>query len=117
MCPRRSSEGSLVWGVHILQIYEDANWFLRGFLKAIEAFQSDQDPEGWRVQNSTDFGALLEFGLDTGKGSPLDVQGDYLLLTPVTSELLLHIEALQTLFEGEQPLMIPICPTDREKLR
>ncbi len=59
----------------------------------------------------------MEFGHDKGEGSALDVQGDYPLLTPVTSELLLHVEALQTLFAGEQPLMIPIRPTDRGNLR
>ncbi len=61
--------------------------------------------------------AFLEFGHDSGEGSPLDVQGDYSLLTPVTSELLLHIEALQILFAGEQLLMIPIWPTNKAKLR
>ncbi len=45
--------------------------------------------------------AFLEFGHDSGEGSPLDVQGDYPLLTPVTSELLLHVEALQILFTEE----------------
>ena len=47
----------------------------------------------------------------------MDAQEGYPLLTLVTSELLLHVEALQTLFAGEKPLMIPILPTDRGKLR
>ena len=64
-----------------------------------------------------DAAAFLEFGHDKGEGSTLDAQGDYPLLTPVTSELRLHVEALQTLFAGDQPLMIPIQPTDRGKLR
>ena len=64
-----------------------------------------------------DAAAFLEFGHDKGEGSTLDAQGDYPLLTPMTSELRLHVEALQTLFAGEQPLMIPIRPTDRGKLR
>ena len=59
--------------------------------------------------------AFLEFGHDAGEGSPLDAQGDYPLLTPVTSELFLHVEALQILFAGEQPLMIPIWPTNKGK--
>ncbi len=58
---------------------------------------------------------FLECGHDSGEGSPLDAQDDYPLLTPVTSELLLHIEALQILFAGEQPLMIPIRPTNKAK--
>ena len=59
----------------------------------------------------------MEFRHDKGGGFALDAQGDYPLLAPVTSELLLHVEALQTLFAGEQPMMIPIHPTERGKLR
>ena len=59
----------------------------------------------------------MEFGHDAGEGSPLDAQGDYPLLAPGTSELLIHVEALQTLFAGEKPLMIPILPTNKGKLR
>jgi hypothetical protein len=47
----------------------------------------------------------------------LEIQGDYPLETKVTVELLLHGEALQELFKGKQPLMVPICPTDKRKLR
>ena len=38
------------------------------------------------------------------------------MLTPVNSELLLHAKALQILFAGEQPLMVPLRPTDKGKL-
>jgi hypothetical protein len=31
--------------------------------------------------------------------------------------MLLHVEALQELFLGEQPLMVPIRPTDKRTLR
>ena len=99
-----------------MQVYKDAKCYLKGFFNAIEAFWSDHDPKGWRIQNSADAVAFLEFGHDRGEGSALDAQGDYPLLTPVTSELLLHVEALQTLFAGEQPMMIPIHLTDRGKL-
>jgi hypothetical protein len=95
-------------GVNIMQVYDDAKCYLKGFFNAIEAFQSDCDPKGWWIQNSVGAVAFLEFGYNSGEGSPLDAQGDYPLLTPVTSELLLHIEALQILFTGEQPMMIPI---------
>jgi hypothetical protein len=59
----------------------------------------------------------LEFGHDAGEGSAQDAQDDYpLLSTPMTSELSLHVEALQILFAGQQPLMIHIRPTDKGKL-
>ncbi len=48
--------------------------------------------------------------------SPLNAQGNYPVLTPVTLELLLHTGALQILFKEEQPLMVPIRPTDKGKL-
>ncbi len=53
-----------------------------------------RDPKGWRIQNSVDAVAFLEFGHDSGEGYLLDAQGDYPLLTPLTSELLLHVETL-----------------------
>jgi hypothetical protein len=89
-------------GVNIMQVYDDAKCYLKGFFNAIAAFQSDCDPKGWWIQNSVGAAAFLEFGYNSGEGSPLDAQSDYPLLTPVTSELLLHIEALQILFTGEQ---------------
>ena len=63
-----------------------------------------------------DSAKLLEFSVETGLDSPLDTQGDYLVLTPVNLELLLHAKALQTFFNVEQPLMVPVHPTDKGKL-
>ncbi len=60
---------------------------------------------------------LLEFSIETGQDSPLDAQGDYPVLMPMNLELLLHAKALQILFAGEQPLMVPLRPTDKGKLR
>ena len=67
-----------------MQVYKDAKCYLKGFFNAIEAFRSDQDPESWRIQNSADVAAFLEFGHERGEGSDLDEQGDYPLLTPVS---------------------------------
>jgi hypothetical protein len=58
----------------------------------------------------------LEFSVITGQDSLLDAKGDYPLFTAVTLELLVHTKALQVLFQGEHPLMVPICPTDKGKL-
>jgi hypothetical protein len=104
-------------GVNLMQVYQDAKCFLKGVFNAIEAFRSGRDPEGWRVESLIDSTAFLEYSLENGLESPLDVQGDYPLQTKVTSELLLHAEALQVLFKGEQLLMVPIRPTDERKLR
>ena len=60
---------------------------------------------------------MLEYSHDHGLESPLDLQGDYPLQTKTTTELLLHCEALQMLFVGEDPLLVPLWPTDKGKLR
>ncbi len=60
---------------------------------------------------------MLEYSLDVGLESPLELQGDYPLQTKVTTELLLHVEELHMLFEGEQPLMVALRSTDKGKLR
>ena len=59
-------------GVNIMQVYKDAKWYVKGFFNAIEAFGSDQDPKGWRIQNSANAAAFLEFGHKRGEGSALD---------------------------------------------
>jgi hypothetical protein len=51
-------------GVNIMQVYDDAKCYLKGFFNAIEAFWSDHDPEGWHIHNSVDAAAFLEFGHD-----------------------------------------------------
>ena len=83
----------------------------------LRLFDLTETPKGGEFRTRLMWLHFLEFGHDKGEGSTLDAQGDYPLLTPMTSELRLHVEALQTLFAGEQPLMIPIRPTDRGKLR
>ncbi len=105
-------------GVNILQVYHDAKCYLKGISNAIEAFRSDRNPEGWHIESSVDSAAFLEYSSELGLESPLELQGDYPLETKVTVELLLHApEALQELFKGKQPLMVPIPPTNKRKLR
>jgi hypothetical protein len=104
-------------GVNLMQVYQDAKCYLKGFFSAIEAFRSDQDPQGWRIDAAVDSAVFLEYSQEQGLESPLDLQGDYPLQTKATSELLLHAEALQVLFKGEQPWTVPIQTTDKRKLR
>ena len=104
-------------GVNILQVYHDAKCYLKGIFNAIEAFRSNQDPEGWRIESSVNSAAFLEYSSELGLESPMELQGDYPLEKKVAAELLLHAEALQELFKGKQPLMVPICPTNKRRLR
>ncbi len=104
-------------GVNLMQVYQDAKCYLKGFFNALEAFRPDRDSQGWRIGKSEDSLELLEFSVQKEEDSVIDAQGDYPLLTPATSELLLHAEALQVLFIGQEPLLVPIRPTDKGKLR
>jgi len=104
-------------GVNLMQVYQDAKCYLKGFFNAIEAFRSDRDPQGWQIDAAVDSAAFLEYSQEQGLESPLDLQGDYPLQTKATSELLLHAEALQVLFKGEHPWTVPIRTTDKRKLR
>jgi hypothetical protein len=90
--------------------------YLKGIFNALEAFRADHDSLGWRTDMSVDSTKLLEFSVETGQDSPLNAQGDYPVHTPITLELLLHAKALQTLFDMEKPLMVPVHPTDKGKL-
>jgi hypothetical protein len=104
-------------GVIIMQVYHDAKCYLKGIFNAIEAFRSDRDTGGWHIESSIDSAALLNYSHEVGVQSLVELQGDYPLLTKATSELLLHVEALQVLFDKEQPLMVPLRPTDKKKNR
>jgi hypothetical protein len=86
-----------------MQVYHNAKCYRKGFFNAIEAFRSDCDPQCWRIDAAVDSAAFLEYSLEQGLESPLALQGDYPLQTKAASELLLHAEALQVLFKGEQP--------------
>lgn len=55
--------------------------------------------------------------MEIGQDSPLSAQGDYPVHTSINPELLLHAKALQTLFDMEKPLMVPVRPTDKGKLQ
>ncbi len=70
-------------GVNILQVYQDAKCYLKGIFNAIEAFRSDRDPEGWRIDSSIESAAMLEYRHDHALDSPSELQGDYPLQTKV----------------------------------
>ncbi len=103
-------------GVNVVQVHANAKCYLKGIFNTLKAFREDRDSKGWQIDSSQNSVELLEFSIESNQDSPLDAQGDYPLLTTVNPELLLHAKALQMLFAGEQPLMVPISPTDKGKL-
>eukprot|EP00986_Skeletonema_menzelii_P016382 scaffold14397_cov80-Skeletonema_menzelii.AAC.1 len=100
-------------GVHITEMYTDARCYLKGFFNALEAFRSDRDVDGWRLQTVMDQAAELE----DNDASTVEAVADYPVLTKITPELLTHAQALLTLFHAEEPLTLPIRPSHRKKIR
>ena len=100
-------------GVHITEVYTDARCYLKGFFNALEAFRSDRDVDGWRLQTAMDSAADLE---DKDAGT-VEAVADYPVLTRVTPELLDHARALLRLFHSDEPLALPIRPSHRNKIR
>jgi hypothetical protein len=68
-------------GINIMQVYQDKKCYLKGIFNAVEAFRSDQDPDGWHVESSIDFTVFLEYSNKLGLESSLEVQWDYPLET------------------------------------
>ncbi len=100
-------------GVNVTEVYADARPYLKGMFNAIEAFRSDRDPNGWRLQSLMDDAHLLEHEDATRQSA----QADYPERTPITQELLAHVRALSILFKADTPLELPIRPTDSGKIR
>ena len=95
------------------EIYRTGRSFLKGMFNAIEAFRSNRDLDGWRLDEVMDSAKNLE----VRDATRLEASEDYPLETQITEELVVHVQALQTLFEPEEPLMVPIRPTSSHKLR
>jgi len=86
---------------------------LKGFFNAIEAWRFGRDLDGWRLSE-----AMMEAYLLEATDAPRVVaQQNYPAHMRITTELIDHIGALQQLFESKTPLMIPVRPTDKHKLR
>jgi hypothetical protein len=100
-------------GVNVTDVYSDARPYLKGFFNAIEAFRGDRDLDGWRLQEAMEDALYLE-----AKDAPTSVsQAGYPLETRITNELKEHVRALRVLFTGEDPLAVPVRPTDAGKIR
>ena len=79
----------------------------------MEAFREGRDPDGWRLDNLEMTAKVMD---DTEATSREAAQG-YPIFTPITEELVMHIQALLRLFDTEAPLALPLRPTDKQKLR
>ena len=99
--------------IHLTETYKEGRCFLKGFFNALEAFRSDRDLDGWRLQVSMDECQKLE----DSDASRHEALAEYPALTRVTYQLVLHVSALRKLFDSPTPRVVPIRPTEKHKLR
>jgi hypothetical protein len=99
--------------IHLTELYTEGRCFLKGFFNAMEAFRSDRDLDGWRLQEVMDSARELE-EIDASRAV---AAGDYPLLTRVTYQLVLHTHALRRIFNTEEPRVTLIRPTEKNKIR
>ncbi|KAL7534633.1 LOW QUALITY PROTEIN: hypothetical protein ACHAXR_008890 [Thalassiosira sp. AJA248-18] len=102
-------------GVNITEVYTVGRSFLKlkGFFNAIEAWRYGRDCDGWGLDNAMISAHLLEVEDATRS----QAQRNYPALTRIASELLAHAKALLRLFSSTTPLMVPLRPADKHKLR
>ena len=100
-------------GINVTEIYPEGRPYLKGAFSALESWRGWRDVDGWRLQKTED--ALRD--LTTRGASPAEYQADYPEHVWITDELLIHVRGLLKLFHTEEPLAVPVRPTDRGKLR
>ena len=99
--------------IHLTELYPEGRCFLKGFFNAIEAFRSDRDLDGWKLAVSMDDAHKLElFDADRNEAA-----SGYPLLTRVTYQLILHVQAMKKLFNSEEPRVSLVRPRERDDVR
>lgn len=101
-----------VW-VDITSIYPEGRPYLKGMFNAMEAFRSNRDVDGWRLQELIDEVEDLE----ATDASTAEAGAGYPLNTSITNELKMHVSALQRLFNGDAPRLAPIRPEEASMVR
>ena len=94
--------------IHLTELYPEGRCFLKGFFNAIEAFRSDRDLDGWKLDTSMDDAHKLEL-FDANRG---EAAGDSPLLTRVTYQLILHVQAMRKLFNSQEPRVSLVRPRE-----
>ena len=100
-------------GVHVTEVYTYGRSFLKGFFNALESFRGDRDLDGWRLTDRM----LAAKALETEDATRREAAEGYPLTTRITEELVEHAQAMLDMFYTEEPMAIPIRPTDKSKLR
>ena len=99
--------------VHLTELYTEGRCFLKGYFNAMEAFRSDRDLDGWRLEDSMESARALE----SDDASREVAAAEYPLLTRVTYQLVLHTHALRRLFHTPEPRVAPIRPDEKHQVR
>jgi hypothetical protein len=99
--------------IHLTELYSEGRCFLKGFFNALEAFRSDRDLDGWKLQEAMDSARELE----ENDASRETAGNGYPLFTRVTYQLVLHTHALRRLFNTVEPRVSSIRPTEKSKIQ
>jgi hypothetical protein len=99
--------------IHLTELYPEGRCFLKGFFNAIEAFRSDRNLDGWKLDTSMDNAHKLEL-FDANRD---EAAGDYPLLTRVTYQLILHVQAMCKLFNSQEPRVSLVRPRECNDIR
>ena len=100
-------------GVNVTEVYREGRPYLNGIYNAMEAFRDDRDIDGWRLQTAMD----SAFELEHSDATRTQAIGDYPPFTPITVEMSLHVKGLLKLFNTDEPLVVPLRPSDAKKVR
>ena len=99
--------------IHLTELYTEGRCFLKGFFNALEAFRSDRDLDGWRLEKVMQEAEALE----ANDATRAEAASDYPLLTRVTYQLVLHVHAMRKLFGDEEPRVSLVRPMEKHQLR
>ena len=99
--------------VNVTNVYANARPYLKGMFNCSEGWRHDRDENGWRDETLRQSVELLE----TRDQSRSEASYDYPPKVDATEELVAHVSAMLELFESEEPLVVPIRPADKSKLR
>ena len=98
-------------GVNVTEIYPEGRPYLKGFFNALESWRGWRDEDGWKLHKTMD--SLRD--LDAQGASQEECKGAYPEHVRITDELVMHVRGLLKLFGSEEPLAVPVRPTEKRK--
>lgn len=91
-------------------MYDDLRSYLRSFFNALEAWQPDQDEDGWRIPAAEDRAAFYDH-----VGAEVDVVlEDCPETVAITEDLIKDIDTLLAFWKSTTPAVCPVQPKSQD---